>query len=61
MTVKSKGIDKIKLLQAVTTIVTGIIMLNAVLKKNTKQNMNLKVKDEREVFSPENRVGTVQY
>lgn len=36
MTVKSKGIDKIKLLQAVTTIVTGIIMLNAVLKKNTK-------------------------
>ncbi|WYJ98522.1 hypothetical protein DOK67_0002833 [Enterococcus sp. DIV0212c] len=36
MTVKSKGIDKIKLLQAVTTIVTGIIMLNAVLKKNKK-------------------------
>lgn len=36
MTVKSKGIDKIKLLQAVTTIVTGIIMLNAVLK-NTKK------------------------
>lgn len=36
MTVKSKGIDKIKLLQAVTTIVTGIIMLNAVLKKTKK-------------------------
>lgn len=32
MVVKTKGIDKIKLLQAITTIVTGIIMLNAVLK-----------------------------
>ncbi|EOH98758.1 hypothetical protein UAW_01354 [Enterococcus haemoperoxidus ATCC BAA-382] len=36
MTVKSKGIDKIKLLQAVTTIVTGVIMLNAVLKAKKK-------------------------
>ncbi|MBM7690155.1 hypothetical protein JOD15_002871 [Enterococcus ureilyticus] len=36
MTVKSKSIDKIKLIQAVTTIVTGIIMLNAVLKANKK-------------------------
>ncbi|XUD03797.1 hypothetical protein IGJ34_001764 [Enterococcus sp. AZ177] len=36
MTVKSKGMDKIKLLQAVTTIVTGVIMLNAVLKANKK-------------------------
>lgn len=36
MTVKSKGIDKIKFLQAATTIVTGIIMLNAVLKNRKK-------------------------
>lgn len=36
MTIKSKGIDKIKLLQAVTTIVTGIFMLNAVLKASKK-------------------------
>lgn len=36
MTVKSKRMDKIKLLQAVTTIVTGVIMLNAVLKANKK-------------------------
>ncbi|MET3561381.1 hypothetical protein A5819_003410 [Enterococcus sp. 7E2_DIV0204] len=36
MSTKSKGIDKIKLLQAVTTIVTGIIMLNAVLKAAKK-------------------------
>lgn len=36
MSTKSKAIDKIKLLQAVTTIVTGIIMLNAVLKAAKK-------------------------
>lgn len=32
----SKGINKIKLLQAITTIVTGIIMLKAVLKNKNK-------------------------
>ncbi|EOI00637.1 hypothetical protein UAY_01740 [Enterococcus moraviensis ATCC BAA-383] len=36
MTVNSRKIDKIKLVQAVTTIVTGIIMLRAVLKATKK-------------------------
>lgn len=36
MTVKEKKIDKIKLLQAVTTIITGIIMLTRVLKKSRR-------------------------
>lgn len=33
---QAKGMDKIKLLQAVTTIITGIIMLNAVLKSKKR-------------------------
>ncbi|MEI5992126.1 hypothetical protein A5881_003682 [Enterococcus termitis] len=36
MSNKSKKLDKIKLIQALTTIITGIIMLNAVLKANKK-------------------------
>lgn len=36
MKVKAEKIDKIKLLQAVTTIVTGLFMLSTVLKHKRK-------------------------
>lgn len=36
MSDKRTKLDKIKLIQAMATIITGIVMLNAVLKGNKK-------------------------
>jgi hypothetical protein len=36
MNKKLKGFDKIKLLQAMTTLVTGMIMLKAVIKNRKR-------------------------